>query len=384
MSRLLHSCSIVLTAALFVAGILLIESPADALAQGAGPNPVSIETVDGIKLKGLFYEGKKTSPTVIMLHPIGEGKSIKSPDWRNLAETLQKSGYSVMMFDFRGHGDSTEIKDVDAFRLQPINRALKLKEKDVIDVKDFINVNNYLPVLVNDIAAVKAYLDRKHDAGVCNTSNTMVIGAENGGVLGAIWINSEWYRYKLTPPAMMGKLPVVDKRAEGNDIIAAVFLSVTASLGPKRNVNVASILNTPAKVHGMAATFFYGDKDTKAKDYGKLLESKLRAKDKEGKVLRKHELTGVAAVKNTNLAGIKLLQKSLETDKAIVDWLDLVASDRSNEYTEREVATALYIWRNPTVAVVNPTMLQKSDISAKKTKGDKNLHFSTYELFTPQ
>ena len=48
------------------------------------------------------------------------------PEWENLAETLQKEKYSVIMFDFRGHGESTTIDDPNpkgAFWSIPINAA---------------------------------------------------------------------------------------------------------------------------------------------------------------------------------------------------------------------------------------------------------------------
>src|ERR1019366_6056377 len=135
-------------------------------AQAPAPEPARIVTVDGVKLNAVFYPSpKKNSPTVIMLHPIGDGKNIKMPGWKSLATTLQTAGYAVMMFDFRGHGDSTTIDDTQVFLNYPANRNnVKLKEKDTIVFKDYKNSTSaYLPVLINDIAAVKAYLDRKND-----------------------------------------------------------------------------------------------------------------------------------------------------------------------------------------------------------------------------
>src|SRR4051794_30978301 len=77
---------------------------------------VKILTADGIKLHGVFYASeKKNAPTVIMLHSIGDGKSSKGQDWKNLAETLNAAKYSVLMFDFRGHGESTTIDDPKLF-----------------------------------------------------------------------------------------------------------------------------------------------------------------------------------------------------------------------------------------------------------------------------
>src|SRR5262249_21373057 len=64
-------------------------------------------TADHVELMGRFYpsfKGKK-APSVICLHKIGSDSS--KDGWDKLAESLQKKGYAVLVFDFRGHGDST-------------------------------------------------------------------------------------------------------------------------------------------------------------------------------------------------------------------------------------------------------------------------------------
>jgi alpha-beta hydrolase superfamily lysophospholipase len=93
----------------FLAAATVIVANGSAQAKENSEN-ISIVTTDGVKLRGTFYPADEDClATVIMLHPIGEGKSMKVPEWKSLAESLQKSGYSVLMFNFRGHGDSTEI-----------------------------------------------------------------------------------------------------------------------------------------------------------------------------------------------------------------------------------------------------------------------------------
>ena len=85
---------------------------------------VKIVTADGVKLNANFYPSeKKNAPTVLMLHPIGDGKSSKAPEWKSLADALQKGGYAVLTFDFRGHGDSTTI---GAERERVLARAAEL------------------------------------------------------------------------------------------------------------------------------------------------------------------------------------------------------------------------------------------------------------------
>lgn len=353
---------VLLTFTLFVLGLAPSLS-----AQGTDANiePVNVVTVDGVKLRGSFYpSAKKNAAVVMMLHPIGEGKSSRVQDWKVLAETLQKKGLSVVTFDFRGHGESTSIEVPDDFWQVPVNKLnVKAKDRTVIEVKDFIKSPAYMPVLVNDIAAIRAFLDRKNDDGTCNSSNILVLGAESGGTLGSIWVNSEWNRYKLTPPAMFGKLPIVDKRSEGHDIIGMAFLTIQPTIG-SRSFSVSSILKKACLDQATAAVFFCGDKDTKMRDFAKTVEKSIKLKKS-----KKHEYIGVTEL-GTNLAGLKLL-KTEELDKSIAAYFEGVVSERGNEWVRRDFQDTLYVWRDA---------FQKP-LPAKNKKGEKNLLFNSYELY---
>jgi hypothetical protein len=373
MSRLPSAVRTLSSVALLITGIL--NGPAPVQAQEPAPEPVHILTVDGVKLKAVFYPSTmKSAPTVVMLHSIGDGKSMKAPEWKSLAESLQKAKYSVIMFDFRGHGDSTSIGDPSLkgpFWSKLPNTLVKTKERDTIEVKDYIKSGTvpgaYLPVLVNDIAAVRAYLDRRNDeAKDCNTSSLIVIGADSGATLGALWINAEYCRYKYTPPTGFMKAQL-SERAEGSDIIGAVFLTVQPTL-EKRTVSVPALLKTSCKDRGMAAAFFYGKDDAKSKDFAKTLESKLKLKGK------KHEYIGAVEL-NTNLTGMKLLQKGLGTETSIVKYLDSVVEDRKNERVDRDFSNSFYMWRVPIGGVLIP---------AKNRKTEKNLNFDDYNNFIPR
>src|SRR5207253_6425804 len=106
---------------------------------------------------------------------------------------------------------------------------------------------DYYPVLVNDIAAAKAFLDNRHDAGACNTSSLMVLGAETGATLGAIWLNAEWHRYAFTPPNLLTRTPAkFAPNPEGKDTIGAIWLSPTSKLG-SRTVSLSATLDKPGR-----------------------------------------------------------------------------------------------------------------------------------------
>jgi pimeloyl-ACP methyl ester carboxylesterase len=336
---------------------------------------VKITTADGVKLHAVFYASqKKSPPTVILLHPVGEGKSSKGAEWKALAEALQKADYSVMMFDFRGHGESTSIDEPQLFWNKAANVnyvRVKNKKDETIDVKDYIKAGgSYLPTLCNDIAAVRTYLDIRNDTFKdCNTSSLIVIGADAGATLGAIWMNSEWQRYKYSPPmGVSAILPkFVERNPEGKDIIAAVFLTPSPSL-EKRTLSLSSVLKVAVKDNGTAATFFYGEEDTKASDFAKALESKLKVKDS-----KKHDYVGAVKLK-TNLSGVKLLQKGLQTDLSIVKYLDNVVDDRKNDRVDRDFMTSYFVWR-----------LNNGQFTlARNKKGEKNLNYDDFNKFIPQ
>jgi dienelactone hydrolase len=369
-------------AVLFLAGgSLLVGAPfGGTVAFGQPPAPITpkISTVDGVKLNATFYpSAKKNSAVVIMVHPIGEGKNSKAPEWKGMAEHLQSKDYAVITFDFRGHGDSTTV-DPDVFwgemkkgatltNAQIWNRKnIKLgKDNDVLEWKDFSKNTMYLPTLCNDIAAVRAYLDRQNDLGECNSANILVIGADTGGTLAAIWINSEWSRFKATPNPMFPTKPAtLDKTAEGNDIRGAVFLTIQPQFDSNRKLKLPMILKNACYDHGMGAVFVYGSEDAAASSSAKNLEKSLKvAKNK------KHDYIQLLP-RTTNLGGVKLLQNGLKTEKEITSWFDDLVKERGTDWAQRDFVNTNYAWQLPKMIV------------PAHRKGDKNLEFQSYKEFT--
>src|SRR5439155_10748847 len=121
-------------------------------------------------------------------------------------------GYAVLTFDFRGHGDSTSLANVMQFWTQPHNKGVgvtvnPVKPPDSIDNKTFLPT--YYRYLVNDVAAAKAFLDRKNDGGELNVANLVVIGAGEGATVGALWLASEFHMKRgIPPPGFVGVPPV--------------------------------------------------------------------------------------------------------------------------------------------------------------------------------
>lgn len=358
---------------------LLAMIPAGSIAQNKEDkaDKVRIPTVDGVELYGKFYpclDSKiKTPPTILMLHSIGETSSKKT--WVALAESLQKKS-AVLTFDFRGHGLSTEVDPSLFWKVQFNIRNIKggstsaINNKQTIDHKEFAKA--YHPALINDIAAVKAYLDRKNDSGACNTSSFIVLGADTAATLGAVWINSEWHRHKVTQnPVTL--ISYNDPRAEGKDVIAGIWLSMSSQFGT-RTISPASTLDIAMVKNSVPMLFICSDEDTK----GKAIAS-AAVKFAEGKNKAKFPFTGKAEVKAGKLAGMELLQKSTRLDEYISAYLfgnpsqktDGVVDAKGREWIEKENKKTLYMWRNPGVIPGGP------GISAKGI-GDTNLYFETY------
>lgn len=339
---------------------------APGLAQDAMGEKVRFSSVDGVDLQGSFYaSSKRSAPTVLMLHAIGEDSHKKG--WVGLAEELQKSGFSVLTFDFRGHGNSTDVQPDQFWKHGHNTNLIKgSKGKSSIHFKNFDA--RYHTVLVNDIAAAKAFLDRsKNDNGTCNTSSFIVIGAETGATLGALWLNSEWYRFKLNPPAMFGMQPTPDIRAEGKDTICGIWLSFSTKLAG-RLISPSTLLDLPGRQGATPFVFMYSDNDVSGKATARAAEKNLKvAKDDKYRFTTAFEIKG-----NAKLTGAELLQKSLGTDTAIVDYLKQVVEAKSNEWAEKEFRKNQYIWRNP----ANPNLLLPA-----KFMNEQNLVWESYERF---
>src|SRR5207237_10398388 len=227
---------------LALAGLFVVHSFAGA--QGAGEK-VRFTTVDGVEIQGMFYQGgKRNSPTIMFLHALGEDSRKKT--WISLAESLNEKGCAVLTFDFRGHGQSTTIEPTVFWR-QPrnITGVKGAPKRESIEYKDM--TPTYYPIVVNDIAAAKAFLDNRNDTGVCNTSSLILLGADTGATLGAIWLNAEWHRYAFTPANLLMGVPAsIAKAPEGKDTIAAIWLSATSKLG-SRTIRLSSLLDKPAR-----------------------------------------------------------------------------------------------------------------------------------------
>jgi alpha-beta hydrolase superfamily lysophospholipase len=334
-TRLLIGAAL-LSAALLPAGTLH--------GQAGNSKSVSFESFDGVKLSGTLYTSPnpKRDAVVIILHAfdIKKGGSSQQEGWPALAKKLQTDGYHVLAFDFRGFGDSKSVTD-RFWTFRHNNDYIKGAPRKPETIDHTMFVQPYLRYLINDVAAAKAYLDRRNDAGVVNSANVILVGAGEGAALGTLWLKNECRRCRDTnvPPMLLATLA----QPEINDVACAVWLSIRPNNAIASGYVSAAIREAGGKKHKIPMAFVYGTGDKQASN---LSETYFRSiKDKAG---LKKDYTGVHPVKGTSLSGNQLLGVN-DTASWIVDkYLDPVMSARGNrEQKDRKSEASQYFYINP-------------------------------------
>jgi Serine aminopeptidase, S33 len=349
---------------LLAAATLVLLLPSGRAQDTAGEK-VKFMSVDGVHLHGTFYASDKRqkAPAVMVIHAIGE--SSRSKEYADLASKLQKEGFSVLTFDLRGHGQSTNIDPSEFWLPKYPNRNYvqgATQRKDTIELRD-INPG-YYSVFVNDIAAAKAYLDKRNDDKECNSSNLILIGAGSGATLGAIWMNSEWYRFKVNPSPTGIGTGTLEKTPEGKNIICGFWLSITPDLG-SRKVSLSGELYEAGKVKKVPMVFVYNSDEPKDKSTATGLVKAIKGKDK--KTYPFTDATPVQA--GSKLTGRQLL-KTMGPDQ-ISEYLKNVQSENANEWQEQDSRKSQYMWKAP----LRPPQW------AKQMSVDSAIRFSTYSEF---
>lgn len=195
---------------------LLPVLPAAGQSRVAPPEVVSLVTQDGVQLKITYFasterrgspKAKQVAP-VILLHDHKETRGTFS----SLAQRLQSSAggeqgeasFAAVTVDLRGHGDSTRqaVPNGQAITLD----ASKLRRED------------FLAMVVMDMAAVRSFLVGKNDAGELNLNKLCLVGSGMGASVAANWALQDWN----WPPLAIGK--------QGQDVKAVVSISPRWSL----------------------------------------------------------------------------------------------------------------------------------------------------------
>ncbi|GIW81780.1 MAG: hypothetical protein KatS3mg105_3587 [Gemmatales bacterium] len=240
----------------------LVMSPQLLLAQVVKPQEVKFETIDKVMIKGSFYPATRgKSPVVMILHEFGGNR--KEAEWDLLARDIQQQcGFAVLTFDFRGHGDSTTVDPTIFWNVASNVATFRPNQtRDKITYKD-IPGKGYYPMLINDIAAAKQFLDQQNDAGNCNVSNLVIIGSKESAALGSLFIAKAWTMINFVPnPFGIGAIQSQKRPWVGQDCKCAVWLSMPDDL---MNIKVSSWLRMDQVRDRVPMAFFYGKSDITA------------------------------------------------------------------------------------------------------------------------
>jgi hypothetical protein len=375
-----------------VAALALLFSPTVVRAQN-DPKDVQFTTADGVEISGTFYPSSKGNKarTVLMLHDFGEHS--RKASWVELAKSLQKADYAVLTFDFRGHGESTKVKPgTPAAPQQPGIPGFWDKLENASGFRPGVYVQGkprpteiewkqftpgYHRILVNDIAAAKAFLDQANDNAECNSGDLVLLGAREGATLGAVWLNSEWHRYKYLPP-QQGFAGALDlQNPEGQAVVACVWLSFTDKFaGPTDktpyNVVPTGILNEPGRKRMVPMIFFYGEGDKAGERVAdtavKFIKGKDKNADKNYKATLAVKLPGAAGA-----VGHGLLVDQLKLDKEITTYLGRALDGKTVPVKSRVNSQDSYYWQ----AYENGVLRQ----ILARPKGLALVKFGAYNLF---
>jgi hypothetical protein len=294
---------------------------------------VQFTSVDGVTLHGTFYPSTRgrDAPCVLLLPALGEDSG--AAPWVSLAGELQRAGCAVLRFDYRGQGRSTSVNPGPFWAQQTNKLGVPGYKPNRLPERIAFNrfVRGYHPVLANDIAAAKAFLDRQSEKGLCNPTNLVLIGARDGATLGALWLNAEHHRYRMSR-AGAGATPAASP--EGRYVTAVVWLSPQALLG-QRPVSLPGLLEAPARQSRLPITVLYGENDAAGKKVANACRSVLTRK-KVGGVVTTTGIPGTTAL------GSALLAESPDTVRGIAQLVAQATGGRGAERVPEQ--GNIYMW----------------------------------------
>jgi pimeloyl-ACP methyl ester carboxylesterase len=305
-----------------VAGRGAVDTPGKTVPRAES---VQIKTADGVTLAGTFYpspEGQDGA-TVLMLHELGKSCNAS---WADLASELQKAGYGVLTFDFRGHGQSTAFDGT--FWLNPVNRrhlSLGTAVPRPTSLRGIDLPPSYLPWLVQDIVAARHWLDLKHDDGQVNSSNLIILAAGDAVLLGGTWLIAEQRRHK-TPGGAMSPI------SEGRDVVAAVWLGFSWP-ARRRYLTPQNLSDQVTRDRKVPEGFIYGENDAVGVNAAARLRSGRR------------ERIEAIRVPATNRTGQQL---AFVAQKQILSYLEKVIKAHSfRKHALKHTAASAFAWATP-------------------------------------
>lgn len=298
------------------------------------PEAFTCVTADGVKIVGDFYppgRGRgQRAPCVILLHPVGPGKSSSSrKDFGAMPRRLQAEGLAVVAFDFRGYGESQTVDPARYWQEQPLGAKIN-KNATRIDGRDFRGIRDFA-AMMNDLVAVKVWLNGKNNQKACDSHNVGLVGVEQAALIGLAWLVNEHQDANRRLDADSK----VD-RYEGEDVAAVFWLGMGDRLGAERvGMDQLQRWLTYLRDKKTQTLVVMSESDGNAKLLWDRAEKWIKpAKEKDREAFLQ---TKVRRVKGTPLVGLKLLEHdAFELAPEVAQFLDSTLSATNKRWSEHK------------------------------------------------
>jgi pimeloyl-ACP methyl ester carboxylesterase len=273
------------------------------------PQDLVLQTGDGLELALTYYPGTqgKDSVPVVLLHMFKQSRN----DYKDLAPSLQRMGYAVVMPDLRGHGESTRLKsgtEINATALSP---------------KQFTAMVN------QDMAEIKLFLWERNNQGELNIDKLCVVGAEMGASVALDF-------------ALADALDQDRNRVLRPDYKLGRFVKALVLISPELSFPGLSIRDAaahPAIQRDIAMLIVVGKQDSRAQEEAKRIHAlfeRYHPSSAKGENLGEKPL--IFSRLDTSLQGTKLLDPKFKLPQVIGSFIydRLVKSRQSSEWIWRE------------------------------------------------
>ena len=265
------------------------------------PQEVTLKTADDITLAATFYPSKlgKDAVPVVLLHAYKGNRG----DFEALAIELQRAGQAVMIFDLRGHGDSTQSRFAD--------RAAELRTAD------------YLAMADEDMEAVKSFLMIKNNASELNIDKLCLVGVEMGAAVAINWAAHDW------------SWPMLTTGKQGQDVKALVLVSPEWSF---KGMRINEAVAHPNVRGDLSVMIIAGKGNSKAvKEAKRLYNAFEKYHPMPPAELVADKQTLWLKTPQTSLQGMRLLnEKSMHLDAMIVRFIELRLVKKQIPWSDRK------------------------------------------------
>jgi hypothetical protein len=179
------------------------KKDAPAVDKGKTDEIGSFRTQDGLAIRRYWYSANKGTADAVLMFPAPGNKV--NDTWISLAKAINKEGFSVMLFDWRGcgmngpdrpGGPERVLERPEAWKNDIIsNTVLKLTTVETKGLDWNKNMSGRLKdTVLYDLMAARFALDKLNDANQCNTNRIWLVSEGAGSHLALAWIAAESQR----------------------------------------------------------------------------------------------------------------------------------------------------------------------------------------------